>query len=55
MKISGFHFFHNITWISLASSDDGENAKLQDPLPHLALCIFNIHKLFFSGYYFGSV
>ena len=40
------HFFHDIARVGLASPDNGEDAELQYPFAHLALCIFNIHDLF---------
>src|SRR6186713_1638924 len=55
MEIGCFHFFNDITWISLSPTNDGKYTEFQDSFPHLALCVFNIHKSSFSYYYLGSL
>jgi hypothetical protein len=36
-------FINHVRRINLAPADDVQDAVLQDPLPHLHLCVFQIH------------
>jgi len=43
VKVCSFHFSHDITGVHFTLANNGQNAKLQYPFPHLTLCVINIH------------
>jgi hypothetical protein len=45
------HFLYDITRVSFSPANDREDAEFKDALPHLTLCIFNIHNVFFIRFW----
>jgi len=47
VEVGSFHFLHDVRRISFAAADDGKDAELQNPFPHLALCVLDVHGISF--------